>query len=88
LPTSLPAGDAKWFSELGGRVVAIGTEVEDVDGTYTAWFADHGVTTVLQRPDFYVFGTAGDAADAAALLGSLRTMLGSGCEPTDRGRTR
>src|SRR5664280_631710 len=32
--------------------------------------------------------TAGDAADAAALLGSLRTLLDSGCEPTDRGRTR
>jgi 2-polyprenyl-6-methoxyphenol hydroxylase-like FAD-dependent oxidoreductase len=88
LATSLPAGDAKWFSELGGRVVAIGTEVEDVDGTYKAWFADHGVATVVQRPDFYVFGTAEDVADAAALLGSLRTMLGSNGEPANGGMTR
>jgi 2-polyprenyl-6-methoxyphenol hydroxylase-like FAD-dependent oxidoreductase len=76
LARSLPADDAKWFSELGGRIVTIGSEVEDVDSTYKAWFAAHGVTTVVQRPDFYVFGTAGDIADAAALLGSLRTMLG------------
>ena len=88
LPTSLPAGDAKWFSELGGRIVAMGTEVEDVDGTYKAWFADHGVTTVLQRPDFYVFGAAGDAADAAALVSSLRTMVSSACEPAEGGRAR
>jgi hypothetical protein len=88
LPTTLPAEDAAWFSELGGQIVAIGSEVEDVDGTYKAWFADHGVATVLQRPDFYVFGAAGDAADAAALLGSLRTMLGSACEPAEGGRAR
>jgi hypothetical protein len=46
------------------------------------------VTTVLQRPDFYVFGAAGDAADAAALVSSLRTMLGSACEPAEGGRAR
>jgi 2-polyprenyl-6-methoxyphenol hydroxylase-like FAD-dependent oxidoreductase len=85
LANSLPDGAAEWFTAVGGRVVAINAEVEDVDGTYTTWFRGHGVSTVLQRPDFYVFGTATDASGAAALVVSLRAMLDSVDEPA-RGR--
>ncbi len=85
LATSLPADIAAWFTAIGGRVVAIGAEAEDVDGTYTAWFGEHGVDSALQRPDFYVFGTAADVAGAAELVGSLRTMLGTVVEATDGG---
>jgi len=52
--------------------------VEDLDGTYKSWFGDHGVSTVLQRPDFYLFGAATDGAGAAGLLAGLRDALGAG----------
>ncbi|MGD0880334.1 MAG: bifunctional 3-(3-hydroxy-phenyl)propionate/3-hydroxycinnamic acid hydroxylase [Acidimicrobiales bacterium] len=88
LAASLPDDTVEWFTSIGGRLVAIGTEAEDVDGTYAVWFGEHGVTTVLQRPDFYLFGGASGADGATALVGSLRTMLGSGDEPDDGGHTR
>jgi 2-polyprenyl-6-methoxyphenol hydroxylase-like FAD-dependent oxidoreductase len=72
---ALPGDDVEWFEGLGGRVVVLGTEVEDVDGSYEKWFVDHGARAALQRPDFYLFGTANDAAGATALLGSLRAMF-------------
>lgn len=74
---AMSGDDLEWFLGLGGRVVVLGTRVEDVDGCYEKWFADHGVRTVLQRPDFYLFGTANADADARALLGSLRAMISS-----------
>lgn len=66
---ALDAETASWFAALGG--IAVG-DVEDLDGTYARWFAEHGVDVVLQRPDFYLFG-AGD--DAGALLRDLRRAL-------------
>jgi len=47
----------------------------DVDGTYRAWFADHGVVAALQRPDFSLFGTATRAADEPELVRSLQAAL-------------
>lgn len=35
----------------------------DVDGTYERWFAEHGWTAVIVRPDLYVFGAAGGSGD-------------------------
>lgn len=74
---ALPGAETAWFEDLGGRVVTIGVDVEDVDGTYKSWFGDHGVRTVLQRPDFYLFGAADDGAGAGGLLTGLRLALGS-----------
>jgi 2-polyprenyl-6-methoxyphenol hydroxylase-like FAD-dependent oxidoreductase len=77
-----PAGlDADpWFEGIGGSVIRIGpredaVDVVDVDGTYTRWFESSRVTWALERPDFHVFGTAGSAGDAAALLTVLRDQL-------------
>ena len=66
--TSGPAAEldgelATWFASIGGRTVAIGTTVEDVEGRYGRWFADHGVAAVLERPDFAIYGTAGTDRD-------------------------
>ena len=74
---ALPAAAVAWFEDLGGRVVILGVDVEDIDGAYKSWFGDHGVSTVLQRPDFYLFGAATDGPGAAGLLAGLRDALGA-----------
>ena len=66
---AVDAGTAGWFAELGGLAVH---GIEDLDGTYRRWFAEHGVSVVLQRPDFYLFGAGGDAGE---LLRDLRAAL-------------
>ena len=60
-----------WFASIGGVVVDIG----DTSPGLTAWFARHEVTWALQRPDFYLYGTASDGEGAAELVGNLRRVL-------------
>lgn len=73
----LDAEAAAFFAALGGVAAFIGDgDVEDPDGTYAAWFAEHGVAVVLQRPDFYLFGGAPRIEDAGALVDDLRRALG------------
>ena len=62
---------AEWFASIGGSIVPLA----DPDLTYARWFGEHPVTWALQRPDFYLYGTATDAAGAAALLTHLRSSL-------------
>ena len=69
------AGDeADWFASIGGRTVVL----TDPDRTFQRWFAQHGTVVALQRPDFYLYGTATDAAGATALLSNLRHALTTG----------
>jgi hypothetical protein len=49
--------------------------VRDLDGTYREWFAEAGVAVVLQRPDFYVFGSAATLDGTSALIRALRAAL-------------
>jgi hypothetical protein len=49
--------------------------VRDVDGRLTGWLAEHGVSAVLVRPDFYVFGSATGAEALPGLLDDLRAQL-------------
>jgi flavoprotein hydroxylase len=65
----LDADSAAWFAGIGG--IAVGG-VEDLDGTYRRWFAERGVGVVLQRPDFYLFGSGNEAAE---LVRDLRLAL-------------
>jgi 2-polyprenyl-6-methoxyphenol hydroxylase-like FAD-dependent oxidoreductase len=69
---------AAWFAELGGRAVTVGAsgDLEDLDGTYGAWFTHNGVTAALQRPDFHLYGTSRDGSGAVELLRALRRDLG------------
>jgi len=71
---------ASFFGSLGGITAHVGSAapIRDVDGTYTRWFAEHGVDLVLQRPDFYVFGTAARVEDASTLVRQLRAALRAG----------
>jgi flavoprotein hydroxylase len=72
----LDAESAAFFASLGGVAAHIGDGgVEDVDGAYHRWLAEHGVGVVLQRPDFYVFGSAARVEDAGLLVRDLRRML-------------
>ena len=73
-------GDERgWFESIGGRVVAL----DDPDPLYVRWFAEHDTTCALQRPDFYLYGTAPTAATATTLLADLRNHLARGsCPPS------
>ena len=66
---------ATWFESIGGRSVAIGTTVEDVEGRYGRWFADRGVAAVLERPDFAIYGTVDPDQDPTTLVTRLRSQL-------------
>jgi hypothetical protein len=47
---------------------ANGDALIDVDGHYQRYFAEHGVTAVLNRPDFYVFGAARERSALSSLV--------------------
>ncbi|MGH7893626.1 MAG: FAD-dependent monooxygenase, partial [Candidatus Binatia bacterium] len=68
---------ATFFASIGGVTARIGEDdaVQDLDGVYGRWFERAGIAVVLQRPDFYVFGTATQAGDAATLVRHLRREL-------------
>jgi flavoprotein hydroxylase len=74
---AVDADTRAWLASIGARAVEVGTSgpCRDVGGTYGRWFAHAGATVALQRPDFYVFGTAATAADTPALLADLRARL-------------
>ena len=76
------AGREAWAA-IGGRIAAFGTSEEpssltDIDGVYEAWFAGHPCLAAVVRPDWYVYGTAGDGEALAALLDRLQASLGVG----------
>ncbi|HEY8518316.1 MAG TPA: bifunctional 3-(3-hydroxy-phenyl)propionate/3-hydroxycinnamic acid hydroxylase [Candidatus Binatia bacterium] len=72
-PDAIGADQRAWFSRIGGDVVA----VTEPDPVLERWFGEHHVACALQRPDFYLYGTAADAASATALLDDLRKDLTS-----------
>jgi len=86
-PKELDGELATWFESVGGRSVAIGTTVEDIEGRYGQWFADHGVTAVLERPDFAIYGTAATHGEVGVLVSRLRNQLeasqDAGCSAID-----
>jgi flavoprotein hydroxylase len=74
---SLDAELAAFFADLGGVAAQIGGNggLQDVGGTYAKWFADAGVAVVLQRPDFYLFGSATGLNGTRVLVERLRRTL-------------
>ena len=73
----LSSGVRAAWERLGGVSVHVGAgaPVEDVDGTYAAWFARCGVGVALFRPDFCVFGTAPRPDGADAVVADLVARL-------------
>ena len=68
----LEADDAAVLERLEAHVVVVDART-DVDGTYRAHLA--GVSALLYRPDFYVFGSAARPQDVGALLAELACAL-------------
>ncbi|MFD0021284.1 hypothetical protein [Streptomyces sp. NPDC058382] len=72
----LDEADLSWFRQIGGVVADVSGRgaVEDVDGVYERWFADHACEAFLARPDFYVFA-AGEHAGIPEFVAQLRRTL-------------
>ncbi len=82
--TQLDGELVAWFESIGGRTISLSglDAITDVDGAYAEWFSTHNTSWTLQRPDFRLYGTADNAADAEGLLRHLRDQLPS---PTNQG---
>jgi len=85
-----PAGDLgpeqrRFFDALGGISAHVGPEapVVDLDGRYAAFFARTGRRVALQRPDFHLFGTGKDPADAGELVAALAHQLAAPAVQSD-----
>jgi flavoprotein hydroxylase len=68
------ADERSWFERIGGRIVSL----DDPDLRFVQWFAERETAVALQRPDFYLYGTAPDARQATRLLASLRRHIEKG----------
>jgi flavoprotein hydroxylase len=84
-PGALGEAQRAFLAELGAAVVHLVPgdrpagpgRARDVDGRYLSYLRDRGAASVLVRPDFHVYGTAG-AGSVAALLDGLRARLRTG----------
>ena len=70
-----PALCAAW--QEFGRIAVVGDgapgqALDDLDGVYATWFRAHACEAALVRPDWYVYGTAGETA---ALHDLVQTLL-------------
>jgi 3-(3-hydroxy-phenyl)propionate hydroxylase len=79
------------LARLGARRVVIGEKgtaatgapdraelaVDDLEGAYARWFASHGVSAALVRPDFTVCAAARTAEELSVQLEALAAVLGA-----------
>lgn len=65
---------ARYLSTIGAHVVRL-RDIEDLDGTYTAFLADLDARAALIRPDYYLFGAATGASGVRPLVDALRGWL-------------
>ena len=76
----LTADQLARFSKAGGKVVTVGARksgasVLDIENTYTQWLSDNKVSHVLIRPDYYIAGTASDAAGLKSMFDRVTGSL-------------
>jgi 2-polyprenyl-6-methoxyphenol hydroxylase-like FAD-dependent oxidoreductase len=73
-----PSSDLlRWFRSIGGREISIGVgcEIGDPDGFYKSWFSEQGISAVVQRPDFHLFGATTTECETREMLADLRSQL-------------
>lgn len=70
----IDASEQAWFETIGGKVVVL----DGPDPWFDEWFDERDTTYALQRPDFYLYGTAPTTEAASSLLADLRRHLGRG----------
>ena len=77
---ALPTDLDEWFTSIGSGIITFEGDdgVRDVEGLYQHWRSTHDVVALIQRPDFYVYGTARTSDEVIALLERLREALGDG----------
>jgi 2-polyprenyl-6-methoxyphenol hydroxylase-like FAD-dependent oxidoreductase len=77
---SLTVSDREEWQAIGGQIAVV-TVAEisgclvDVEGTYRRWFSSHACLAAVVRPDWYVYGTAGNGSGLIALLEKLARAL-------------
>jgi hypothetical protein len=76
-PETVGRNELAWLDSIGGRVIRLA----DPDPLFAGWFAEHAATYALQRPDFYLYGTARTEEQATALLSDLRSHLSGRVRP-------
>ncbi|MEP1142427.1 MAG: FAD-dependent monooxygenase [Henriciella sp.] len=65
--------DMDWFkNDLGGKVLVLGDTIEDRDGKLAQYFAENEISSVLIRPDRYLFSAG---AEGVTLVAGLRAGL-------------
>jgi hypothetical protein len=74
------------WAAIGGQVARFGESdgvppdgtavIVDRDGTYAAWFDEHGCEAAVVRPDWYLFGTADRGERLAELVDATLAALG------------
>jgi len=72
------------LADLGAAVVVLGDgpgRASDIDGTYGRFFAEHGATAFLARPDFAVYGVADGPQATGALVDELFEQLSGASIP-------
>ena len=78
----LSPDDLDFFTSIGGKSVSLSSsadehagQVIDISGAYSEWFAANNCAVVLVRPDWLIYGSAPDLADAVSVVRSLRKQL-------------
>ena len=77
LEEALGAERVSRLDELGVKRVKVGGDggAVDADSTYADYFDRHNATTLLSRPDVYVFGISSGVPDSVALVDDLLAQL-------------
>lgn len=74
LASSLSPENAAWASANGMRILHIGTDFADDNGTYAEWLAALGAEAAIIRPDAYLYDAGGDSGFDGAVT-RLRSLV-------------
>ena len=84
----VPPEAEAWADATGARVLELGREFEDSDGTLTQWFDTFGCVAAVVRPDRYVYGVAGTAHEIRGLLQRCRAATAPGLARPEQAEVR